>query len=247
MGWSWSWNPAWTPCPLGVHDGEMESSGRVLSRHNARVPSSLGSWAGRPRRGPPRASARWPAPGVRHLGRRVLPAARGSEPCSAGCRAGRTRGSGGCGSPGSTTSPRGARHRRRAGGRAASTGCVPGDEREAADIEVAYLASPGRSGDAARRAGHLEDLHGLLLALEREGTEALGPRRAPSASSWVYEPTTTIPGLATEDSRRLAMFTVSPSTVYSFLFTLPISPATALPLLIPMRIRRCGALPCARR
>ena len=56
----------------------------------------------------------------------------------------------------------------------------------------------------------------------------------------VFSPTTSIPGLATELSRRLAMFTVSPSTVYSFLFTLPISPATALPLLMPMRIRSCG-------
>ncbi len=36
------------------------------------------------------------------------------------------------------------------------------------------------------------------------------------------------------------MFTVSPSTVYSFLLMLPISPATALPLLMPMRIRRWG-------
>ena len=36
------------------------------------------------------------------------------------------------------------------------------------------------------------------------------------------------------------MFTVSPSTVYSFLFTLPISPATALPELMPMRTRNAG-------
>ncbi len=69
---------------------------------------------------------------------------------------------------------------------------------------------------------------------------------------WVFSPITSIPGLATELSSRLAMFTVSPSTVYSFLLTLPISPATALPLLIPMRMRRCGpslwsALNSARR
>ena len=51
---------------------------------------------------------------------------------------------------------------------------------------------------------------------------------------------TTMPGLATELSRRLAVFTVSPRTVYSFLLTLPISPATALPLLMPMRIRSFG-------
>jgi len=53
---------------------------------------------------------------------------------------------------------------------------------------------------------------------------------------------TMVMGIATELSSRLAMFTVSPRTVYSFLLMLPISPATALPLLIPMRIRRCGSL-----
>ena len=36
------------------------------------------------------------------------------------------------------------------------------------------------------------------------------------------------------------MFTVSPSTVYSFLLMLPISPATALPELMPMRMRSSG-------
>ena len=51
-----------------------------------------------------------------------------------------------------------------------------------------------------------------------------------------------MPGLATELSSRLAVFTVSPSTVYSFLLMLPISPATALPQLMPMRMRSCGPL-----
>ena len=56
----------------------------------------------------------------------------------------------------------------------------------------------------------------------------------------MFSPTTIVIGLATELSRRLAVFTVSPSTVYSFLLMLPISPATALPLLMPMRMRRVG-------
>ena len=56
----------------------------------------------------------------------------------------------------------------------------------------------------------------------------------------MFSPITIIMGLATELSRRLAVFTVSPSTVYSFLLTLPISPATALPLLMPMRMRSSG-------
>ncbi len=47
-------------------------------------------------------------------------------------------------------------------------------------------------------------------------------------------------GLATELSRRLAVFTVSPRTVYSFLLMPPSSPATALPLLMPMRMRMVG-------
>ena len=68
----------------------------------------------------------------------------------------------------------------------------------------------------------------------------------------VLGPITMSPGLATELSRREAVFTVSPSTVYSRLLTEPISPATALPELIPMRIWRRGpalrsALNSARR
>ena len=61
--------------------------------------------------------------------------------------------------------------------------------------------------------------------------------KMPSTALNVFSPITTEPGLATELSSRLAVFTVSPSTVYSFLLMLPISPATALPELIPMRMR----------